>query len=156
LAPHFVDLFLRSTGATDVSVSAALSSALHGTDIEDFTSLTLQTADGRVAAIEVGYAFPDSPLKRHCAYLRVGAKGAATVWSDGQANFTSTDGVTETSRIDVDSDPLYATFVNRVADELGRGFTGLPGIRDLEVTMAVIWDAYSRARRGRHDACTSH
>ncbi|WP_270889221.1 Gfo/Idh/MocA family protein [Pedococcus sp. 5OH_020] len=156
LAPHFVDLFLRSTGATDVTVGAALSSTLHDTAIEDFASLTLSTNDGRVAAIQVGYAFPDSPLKRHCAYMRIGAKGTATVWSDGQASFTSVKGTTETSDLDVDSDPLYAPFVHRVAEELSQGFPGLPGISDLEATMAVIWEAYSLTRKGSHDADTSH
>lgn len=156
LAPHFVDLFLRSTGASEVTVEAALSSKLHNASIEDFASLTLTTADGRVAAIAVGYAFPDSPLKRHCAYLRIGAEGTATVWSDGRASFTSVNGTTETSRIDVDSDPLYAPFVNRVAEELSHGFPGLPGISDLEATMAVVWAAYTLARKGSNGADTSH
>jgi predicted dehydrogenase len=155
LAPHFVDLFLRSCGATDISVGAALSSSLHDSAVEDFASLTLSTADGRVAAIQVGYAFPDSPLKRHCAYMRIGAKGMATVWSDGQASFTSVAGSTQTSRIDVDSDPLYAPFVYRVAEELSQGFATLPRINDLEATMAVIWEAYSLTRQG-HDADTSN
>jgi predicted dehydrogenase len=156
LAPHFVDLFIRSAGATDVTVGAALSSTLHNTTIEDFAALTLSTPDGRVAAIQVGYAFPDSPLKRHCAYLRIGAEGTATVWSDGRASFTSVKGNTETSVIDVDSDPLYAPFVDRVAEELSQGFAGLPGLSDLEATMAVIWEAYSLTRQGSHGDVTSH
>jgi predicted dehydrogenase len=147
LAPHFVDLFLRSTGAERATVTAALSSALHQRSIEDFASLTLGTANGSVATIEVGYAFPDSPLKRHCAFMRIGADGTATVWSDGRASFTSTSGTTETAHIDVDSDPLYAPFVSQVAQELQDGFATLPGIRDLEATMTVIWDAYRRARK---------
>ena len=150
LAPHFVDLFLRSAGAKRATVAAALSSALHQGTIEDFASLTLTTADGRVATIEVGYAFPDSVLKRHCAFMRIGAAGTATVWSDGTASFTSVSGDTETGHIDVDSDPLYAQFVGRVAEQLDRSFPELPGITDLEATMSVIWDAYSRARKGRH------
>lgn len=156
LAPHFVDLFLRSTGASEVTVGAALSSTLHEGSVEDFASLTLTTADGRVAAIAVGYAFPDSPLKRHCAYMRIGSDGTATVWSDGRASFTSVKGNTQTSRIDVDSDPLYAPFVYRVAEELGHGFPGLPGISDLEATMAIIWEAYTVAGKGTHSADTSH
>jgi predicted dehydrogenase len=148
LAPHFVDLFLQSSGARDVSVTAALSSTLHGGDVEDYASLTLTTPDGRVATIEVGYAFPGSPLKRHCAYMRIGAEGTATIWSDGRASFTSTRGLTQTSQFNVDSDPLYELFVDKVADQLSQGFEGLPGIRDLEATMTIIWDAYSKAGRG--------
>lgn len=145
LAPHFVDLFLRSAGAVEVAVTAAVSSMLHGGSVEDYAAMTLTTGDGRIATIETGYAFPGSPLKRHCSFMRIGAAGTATIWSDGKASFTSADGVTETTLIDVDSDPLYGTFVDKVADQLGRAFVELPRIGDLETTMAVIWDAYAYA-----------
>ncbi|WP_308467182.1 Gfo/Idh/MocA family protein [Rathayibacter soli] len=148
LAPHFVDLFLQSSGAQEVTVTAAISAKLHSGEVEDYASLTLATPDGRVATVQVGYAFPASPLKRHCAYMRIGAEGTATIWSDGSASFTSTGGLTETSQLNVDSDPLYEPFVNKVADQLTHGFEGLPGIQDLEATMTVVWDAYSRAGLG--------
>jgi predicted dehydrogenase len=156
LAPHFVDLFLRSAGARDVAVTAALSSTLHGGSVEDYASMTLTTADGRIATIEVGYAFPGSPLKRHCSFMRIGAAGTATIWSDGSASFTSVDGVTETAHLVVDSDPLYARFVDRVAEQLGRGFVGLPRIGDLETTMTVIWEAYAHGRQERTGVHTQH
>lgn len=156
LAPHFVDLFLRSTGTDNATVAAALSSTLHHRSIEDYASLTLTTADGCVGTIEVGYAFPGSPLKRHCSFMRIGAAGTATIWSDGSASFTSADGATETALIDVDSDPLYALFVDKVAEQLDAGFADLPGIRDLEATMTVIWDAYAHARRGGTGVYTQH
>ena len=149
LAPHFVDLFLRSAGAEEVAVTAALSSMLHRRSVEDYASMTLTTADGRIATIEVGYAFPGSPLKRHCSFMRIGAAGTATIWSDGSASFTAVDGATTTARIDVDSDPLYGRFVDKVAEQLEYGFADLPGIRDLEATMTVIWDAYANGRQGR-------
>ena len=49
LAPHFVDLFLHSSGAERAAVTAALSSTLHGSDVEDYASLTLTTEEGRIA-----------------------------------------------------------------------------------------------------------
>lgn len=149
LAPHFVDLFLQSNGATGGDVTAALSTTLHGAGVEDFASLTLTTPDGGVATIQVGYAFPASPLKRHCSFLRLGADGAASVWSDGSATFTSAAGETESAVIDVDSDHLYGPFVARVADRLESGFPGIPGIRDLEAAMRVIWDAYAYGKGGQ-------
>src|SRR4051794_995235 len=149
LAPHFVDLFLQSAVAGEVVVTAALSSTLHGGGVEDYASMTVATADGRIATIEVGYAFPGSPLKRHCSFLRIGAEGAASIWSDGSASFTSVDGVTDTALLVVDSDPLYARFVDRVAEQLADGFVGLPRIDDLESTMTVIWDAYAHGRQER-------
>lgn len=156
LAPHFVDLFLQSAGAERAAVTAAVSSLLHGRAVEDFASMTLATADGRIATIEVGYAFPGSPLKRHCAFLRIGAAGTASIWSDGSASFTAVDGVTRTAVLNVDSDPLYGVFVDRVAEQLEHGFAGLPSIADLEATMVVIWDAYAHAREGRAGVHTQH
>jgi predicted dehydrogenase len=129
---------------------------LHRRSVEDYASMTLTTADGRIATIEVGYAFPGSPLKRHCSFMRIGAAGTATIWSDGNASFTSVDGVTETALIDVDSDPLYGSFVDQVAEQLRRGFVELPRISDLEATMAVIWDAYAHGRQGRTSVHTQH
>src|SRR5687768_4861331 len=125
-------------------------------DCSAVASLTLTMADARVATIEVGYEFPGSPLKRHCSFMRIGAAGTATVWSDGSASFTSVDGATETARIDVDSDPLYGRFVDKVAEQLEGGFADLPGIRDLEATMTVIWDAYAHGRQGRTGVHTQH
>jgi len=156
LAPHFVDLFLRSIGSHDVAVTAVLSSVLHGRGVEDYASMTLRTPDGRIATIEVGYAFPGSPLKRHCSFVRIGAAGTSSIWSDGSASFTSVDGVTETALLDVDSDPLYGLFVDQVAEQLGRGFAELPRIGDLEATMAVIWDAYDHDRQETSGAHTQH
>lgn len=156
LAPHFVDLFLRSAGAEQVAVTAALSSMLHRRSVEDYASMTLTTADGRIATIQVGYAFPGSPLKRHCSFMRIGADGAATIWSDGSASFTSVEGVTDTAFLVVDSDPLYGLFVDQVAEQLSRGFVDLPQITDLETTMAVIWDAYEHDRQGRTGVHTQH
>lgn len=156
LAPHFVDLFLRSSGAEGVAVTAALSSLLHGRSVEDYASMTLRTGDGRIATIEVGYAFPGSPLKRHCSFMRIGAEGTATIWSDGRASFTSVEGVTETGLLDVDSDPLYGRFVDQVAAQLRRGFSELPRIGDLEAAMTVIWDAYAHDRQERSGVHTQH
>lgn len=156
LGPHFIDLFLRSSGASTVSVTSAMSSTLHGGEVEDFASLVLRTPDNRIATIEVGYAFPGSPLKRHCSFLRIGEAGAATIWADGRASFTDTAGTTVTAQLDVDSDPLYGPFVDAVADALANGFSDLPGIGDLEATMSVIWDAYGSAARGEGHGHTEH
>lgn len=147
LAPHFVDLFLQSSGASTVSVDAVVSSALHGREIEDFASVTLRTPDGRIATIETGYAFPSSPLKRFCAYRRIGARGTATIGADGQASFTDLAGVTVQAVLDVDSDPLYPVFADAVADGLADGFAGMPSLSDLERALSLIWDAYDHAAR---------
>lgn len=156
LAPHFVEFFLRSAGAESARVTCSISSALHGREIEDYATLTITTDDGRIGTVEVGYAFPDSPLKRHCSYLRVGDRGVASISSDGRATFTGSDGVPRTDVLDVDSDPLYPVFIRGVARELENGFAGLPRITDLEPAMAVVWEAYRQGREGTGHVSSQH
>ncbi|WP_120520760.1 Gfo/Idh/MocA family protein [Arthrobacter celericrescens] len=152
LAPHFVDLFLRGTGDSEVQVQSRLSSVLHGQDIEDHASLILTTPEGREAIVEVGYAFPGSPLKRYCSFTSVGEAGFAAVDSDGTATFTSTDGTTEVDKLNVDSDPLYDPFVRSVARTLEDGFRGLTTLAQLEDVMRPIWRAYDDQHGGREHA----
>ncbi|MFC8037960.1 Gfo/Idh/MocA family protein [Paenarthrobacter sp. NPDC057355] len=152
LAPHFVDLFLRGAGESEVQVQSRLSSVLHGQDIEDHASLILTTPGGSEAIVEVGYAFPGSPLKRYCSFTSVGEAGFATVDSDGTATFTSTDGTTEVDKINVDSDPLYDPFVRTVARTLEDGFRGLTTLAQLEDVMRPIWRAYDDQHGGREHA----
>jgi predicted dehydrogenase len=142
LAPHFVDLFLQGSSESAENVDSRLSSVLHGAGVEDHASLIITTPSGREAIIEVGYAFPGSPLQRYCSYTSAGEAGFASVDSDGSATFTTVDGATESAVIDVDSDPLYDPFVRRVAKTLEDGFRGLPTLAQLEDAMRPIWQAY--------------
>jgi predicted dehydrogenase len=150
LGPHFVDLFLQHAATTTADVAARLSSALHAGPVEDHATLILTAPDGREAIIEVGYAFPDSPLKRYCGYSSAGEGGFASVDSEGSAMFTAIDGRTERAVIEVDSDPLYDPFVRQVARTLGDGFIGLPTLGELEHVMRIIWRAYEADLEGRH------
>jgi predicted dehydrogenase len=144
LAPHFIDLFLQRSRARRVELVAAnLSASLHREAVEDHATLVLAGDDGSEAIIEVGYAFPSSPAKRYCSFTSAGADGYVDVGTSGDVAFThAADGVTESSTIDVDSDPLYDVFVRRVADTWTEGFAGLPTLDDLADTMSLIWAAY--------------
>lgn len=150
LGPHFVDLFLRGTAQRTADVAATLRSSAHARAIEDHATLVLTTPDQREAIVEVGYAFPDSELKRYCSYSSAGATGFASIDTDGSATFTTPDGRTERAVLDVDSDPLHDPFVRAVARTLGEGFRGLPTLGELEDVMKIIWQAYRIDREGKH------
>ncbi|WP_198432369.1 Gfo/Idh/MocA family protein [Rhodococcus opacus] len=139
LGPHFVDLALRHIGAS-VDVTHKRSRALHNERVEDHSTLILSNG-GRESIIEVGYAFPDSPLKRYCSFSAAGTNGFASIDTDGTARFTDPSGNTVEAVIDVDSDPLYDVFVDAVADSLDSGFAGLPTLDELLRTMSVIWSS---------------
>ncbi|WP_285314000.1 Gfo/Idh/MocA family oxidoreductase [Pseudarthrobacter sp. fls2-241-R2A-168] len=152
LAPHFVDLFLRGCDEPAAHVDSRLSSVLHRQAVEDHASLIITTPQGREAIVEVGYAFPGSPLKRYCSFTSVGEAGFASVDSDGTATFTALDGTTEVDKINVDSDPLYDPFVRSVARTLDDGFRGLTTLAQLENVMRPIWQAYDDQHGGKEHA----
>jgi predicted dehydrogenase len=152
LAPHFIDLFLRGCDESAAHVDSRLSSVLHHQAVEDHASLIITTPQGREAIVEVGYAFPGSPLKRYCSFTSVGEAGFASVDSDGTATFTALDGATEVDKINVDSDPLYDPFVRSVARTLEDGFRGLTTLAQLENVMRPIWQAYDDQHGGKEHA----
>lgn len=138
LGPHFVDMAIGHLGRP-VDVVRRLSTTLHGEAVDDHATLVLSTSTGREAIVEVGYAFPDSPLKRYCSFSAAGMSGFASIDTTGSASFTDTSGITTTAILQVDSDPLYELFVDRVADTLASGFAGMPTLAELLATMDVIW-----------------
>lgn len=139
LGPHFVDLALQHLGH-DVSSIQKRSSDLHGERVEDHATVVLSSSTGREAIIEVGYAYPSSPLKRYCSFTAAGANGFASIDTDGSARFTDQQGRTHEENIDVDSDPLYADFVKLVDETAASGFEGLPTLEDLVKAMRIIWN----------------
>ncbi|MFC9837926.1 Gfo/Idh/MocA family protein [Rhodococcus sp. NPDC127530] len=144
LGPHFVDLALRHIGH-DVDVSLRLSRTLHHDTIEDHASLVLSN-EGRESIVEVGYAFPDSPLKRYCSFSAAGTSGFASIDTNGSARFTDMAGNTIEATINVDSDPLYERFVNNVADSLETKFHGMPTLDEFVRSMAIIWSQTPQPR----------
>ncbi|PYY39703.1 Gfo/Idh/MocA family protein [Curtobacterium sp. MCPF17_046] len=138
LGPHFIDMAIRHIGHPADSIWK-LSTAMHGEAVDDHATMVLTTSTGREAIVEVGYAFPDSPLKRYCSFTAAGTNGFASVDTTGSATFTDNGGTTTAATFNVDSDPLYDVFVNAVADTLGNGFAGLPTLAELVATMEVIW-----------------
>jgi len=138
LGPHFIDMAIRHLGLPDDTVRKQ-STTLHGAAVDDHASMILTTSTGREAIVEVGYAFPESPLKRYCSFTAAGTTGFATVDTNGSATFTDNSGTTTSATLEVDSDPLYEVFVDGVADTLTTGFAGMPTLTELVATMEVIW-----------------
>ncbi|MFF2486221.1 Gfo/Idh/MocA family protein [Microbacterium sp. NPDC058062] len=138
LGPHFVDMAIRHLGLPD-EIIRKQSTALHGAAVDDHATMILTTKTGREAIVEVGYAYPDSGLKRYCSFTAAGSNGFASVDTTGGASFTDNAGNTTTALLEVDSDPLYEVFVDEVADTLAAGFTGMPTLAELVTTMEIIW-----------------
>ena len=140
LGPHFVDMAIRHIGHP-VDIVRRMSTRLHREAVDDHATLVISTSTGREAIVEVGYAFPDSSLKRYCSFSAAGSEGFASVDTVGSALFTDNAGMTTTAILEVDSDPLYEVFVDAVADTIWTGFAGMPTLTELVATMQVIWSS---------------
>ncbi|MDQ2662351.1 MAG: Gfo/Idh/MocA family oxidoreductase [Actinomycetota bacterium] len=150
LGVHLVDLFTQLVDSPVSDVRGLVGSPLHGLGIEDTASMLLRAANGATATIEVGYGYPIAPAKRAARFAVASKGGFVAVDADGRVTTTRTDGEVEVTHASVDSDPLFAPFVDRVADSLARGFDTVPGIDDLVTAMTVVAKAYANAS-GRGD-----
>ena len=144
LAIHFIDLALRLMPSTPVRVDAHVASSLHGTRVEDSALITLATEDGHRASIETGYNFPKAPAKRDFGFSLAGPDHYLKSTSIG-AELHRPGQLVETVNIDLDSDPLYGTFVDRFLADIAAGRMDLPGLDDLEAAMRIVDQAYSVA-----------
>lgn len=142
LGIHFVDLFHMLGGEPAGDATGRFLATVHGTAVEDHAIVMLRTLSGRAAVIEVGYTYPDSPAKRHVSYWARGDRGLVSIDTTGLVRFAGVDGGSRTFTIDVDTDPLYEVFVDRVADGLSSSFSGLPHLDDLAAAMQVVDKAY--------------
>ena len=99
-------------------------------DTEDYGVLTLETADGTTATVEIGWTFPVTPVKRYVNYTAVGTGGRVAVDTAGGVEFRARGQNPVHETVDVDSDALYPIFVGEVAAKYDDGFTGMPTLTD--------------------------
>lgn len=147
LGVHFADLFLLATGAQPDQLQArgAMSNARFALPVEDHALALYRTPNGTTATIEIGWTFPDSPLKRHVAYLLNGPEGIATIDSSGTVAISRAGQEVEQFVVNVDSDGLYPGFVQRLAASLDEGLAGMPTLTDLRCAMEAVQLAYADA-----------
>jgi len=114
-----------------------------GFDTEDYGVLTLLTTGGTAATIEIGWTFPDAPVKRYVSYTAVGTGGHLAVGSAGEVELSAPgrDAVHET--VNVDSDDLYPVFVSAVTANYDSGFAGMPTLTDLVEAMRPTEESYA-------------
>jgi len=137
LGVHFTDLLQHLTGLDIVTARAARQYPA-GASTEDYGVLTLETADGTTATVEIGWTFPDGPIKRYVNYTAAGDGGHIVVDTRGAVELNAPARQTAHQQVDVDSDALYPLFVEAVATTYSTGFAGMPTLTDLVNAMAPI------------------
>jgi predicted dehydrogenase len=137
LGVHFTDLLRHITGSEIVSTRAARQYP-DGATTEDYGVLHLETADGTTATVEIGWTFPDGPVKRYVNYTAAGDGGHIAVDTRGGVELHVPRRDTAQQTVDVDSDVLYPLFVEAVATTYATGFAGMPTLTDLVKAMDPI------------------
>ncbi len=149
LAPHWLDLSQLLHGPRQGDVPARTSAALHGEAVEDYALVSTRHAQG-TAMVETGYCFPDHPRKREYSFSLSAAGHYVQSRPDGITVFRSGGAEPEVLTFDLDSDPLYGVFVQRVLADHAAGRPPLAGLGDLEAVMRTVDAAYAAsARPGR-------
>ena len=82
LGVHFTDMLRHVTGSEIVSARAVRQYPA-GTSTEDYGVLSLETTDGTTATVEIGWTFPEGPVKRYVNYTAVGDDGHIAVDTRG-------------------------------------------------------------------------
>jgi hypothetical protein len=123
-------------------VLARTSVALHGEAVEDYALVSTRHAQG-AAMVETGYCFPDHPRKREYSFSLSAAGHYVQSRADGISIFRSGRTEPEIEIFDLDSDPLYGVFVERVLSGHVAGRPPVAGLSDLEAVMQTVDAAYA-------------
>jgi predicted dehydrogenase len=151
VATHFIDLFRFLTGKPVTRVSATMHSRTHHGAVEDYSLLTMQTADGVTGLIETGYSFPSTVDEQRefsftLASDRMYAKSGPDRIEIRDRNDLAAG--TRSLRLRLETDVYYPLFVQRILAECRRGAKPVASLRDAEAMMQVMDAAYASARQG--------
>ena len=105
--------------------------------------LTLETAGGATATVEIGWTFAVAPVKRYVNYTAASAAGHLAVDTQGGVALNAPGQDIAHETVDVDSDALYPIFVEAVIRNLDSGFQGMPTLTDLVNAMRPIEESYN-------------
>jgi predicted dehydrogenase len=148
---HFIDFFRLLTGKEVVSVSATMSSRLHRREIEDYSLVTMTTADGVIGVVETGYTFPSTADEQREFSFTIASRRAYAKSGPDRIEIRQREDVepgTRSIRIRTETDVYYPAFVKRVLADWQAGKPPIAGLEDAAATMRIIDAAYASARQG--------
>ena len=150
VATHFIDFFRLLTGKEVARVSATMHARTYRGAVEDYSLVTMQTADGVVGLVETGYSFPSTAdEQREFSFTlssdRMYAKsGPDRIEIRDRQNLAAG---TRSLRLRLETDVYYPIFVKRVLAECRTGAKPLASLRDAEAMMQIMDAAYASARQ---------
>ena len=148
LSGHFVHLALRLLPRV-TRVLAHMSGAVHELAVEDFALVVLESPDGGTATLEMGYLFPNAVGRPREVYYSLLARGGCHVFSRHRVGHAAPGQPWQEVPIDLEIDPLFATFVRATLASFREGRAAPVGLDEMVAVMEVIDAAYVAARTGQ-------
>ena len=141
LGAHGFDNARFITGEDLSVVSAVISNAVHGIDIEDYAMVTLRTSSGIIVHNEVGFTMPTWPLNSTDAERKVAGETAMLREVPGgvQVLAPHRDEFIPTPPDYIDG---YPRIIAECLDRVGDGRPPPVGARDCARAVSLIHDAY--------------
>jgi predicted dehydrogenase len=151
VATHFIDLFRFLTGKEVATVSAHMHTRTHKGEVEDYSLVTLTTADGVIGLVESGYSFPSTPDEQREFSFTLGSSRNYLRSGADRVDYRDRNDLSAGTRsrsVRLDTDVYYPIFVKQVLAEYRGGKASIAGLRDAEAMMRVMDAAYASARQG--------
>ena len=145
LGIHFTDLFVHLTGKPAKRRWASMNSRTNRTDVEDYSLVIMEAADGTACRIETGYPLPGGAKGRALECVLRGGQGYYEVreeemlWVDTDAQAHHIPGPTDQTH-------FYAFFVKDCLDALREGRRPVADIEDNLAALELVEAAYRAAR----------
>ncbi len=143
---HGMDIARFITGEEPEVISAVISNAVHGTEVEDYALATLRTPSGIIIHNEVGYTMPTWPKNSSDLEQKVaGEKALLRLVPDGLHILTpERDEVMPSPSTFA---PGYPLTIKDCLERIGEGLPPPVPARECARAMALIEDAYRLAGR---------
>ncbi len=144
LGIHFTDLFVYLTGKQPKRLWATMNSRTHHTEVEDYSLVAMEAADGTSCRIETGYPLPGGAKGRALECVLRGRQGYYEVreeemlWVDNDARQHHIPGPTHQTY-------FYSFFIKDCIDALWEGRPPVADIHDNLAAMKVVEAAYRAA-----------
>lgn len=150
LAGHFIDLIGQLTGAAPEAVHGRMSNGVYGAPVEDCSVLTLTRAGGGVAIVETGYSFPMTGAEQREFSLTISSPAHYLRTVEGGVRvYDRATGECADRAVELETDGLYAIFVDRVLAGVRAGKPPIAGLADAEAVLRVVDAGYASNESGR-------
>jgi predicted dehydrogenase len=143
VATHFIDFFRLLTGKEVART--------HRGAVEDYSLLTLQTADGVIGLVETGYSFPSTADEQREFSFTLSSDRMYAKSGPDRIEIRDRNGLaagTRSLRLRLETDVYYPLFVKQVLAECRTDAKPIASLRDAEAMMQVMDAAYTSARNG--------